>query len=180
RGSAQAGLGDVALDAVVEDPGVDFVFNMVSLPAAPPPDPSVIERRLAPIAATRDRSPVPIVNFTATCTDLSPYAQTLLDAHGLHALGDIEVGLRAVGNPLRWHETRPGPPPGRAPAAPSPPAGTPDRPWSEARGRELLAAAGVPLVRAELVTDADAAVAAAERFGGPVALKVCSAEIAHK
>lgn len=180
RGSAQAGLGDVALDAVVEDPGVDFVFNMVSLPAAPPPDPSVIERRLAAIAATRDRSPVPIVNFTATCTDLSPYAQSLLDAHGLHALGGIEFGLRAVGNALRWHETRQGPPPVRAPAAPSPPAGTPDGPWSEARGRELLAAAGVPLVPAELVTDADAAVAPAERFGGPVALKVCSAEIAHK
>src|SRR5690606_659664 len=96
------------------------------------------------------------------------------------ALGGIEFGLRAVGNALRWHETRQGPPPVRAPAAPSPPAGTPDGPWSEARGRELLAAAGVPLVPAELVTDADAAVAAAERFGGPVALKVCSAEIAHK
>src|SRR5690606_40119891 len=96
------------------------------------------------------------------------------------ALGGIEFGLRAVGNALRWHETRQGPPPVRAPAAPSPPAGTPDGPWSEARGRELLAAAGVPLVPAELVTDADAAVAAAERFGGPAPLKACPPEIAPK
>jgi acyl-CoA synthetase (NDP forming) len=180
RASAQAGLGDVALNAVVEDPGVDFVFNMVALPAVPPPDPSVIERRVAAIAATRDRSPVPIVNFTATCTDLSPYAQSLLDAHGLHALGGIEFGLRAVRHALRWHEARQQPPPVRPPAAASIPSGLPTGSWSEARGRELLAAGGVPLVPAELVVDADAAVAAAERFGGPVALKVCSAEITHK
>ncbi|MHA6616973.1 acetate--CoA ligase family protein [Pseudonocardia sp. DLS-67] len=180
RGSAQAGLGDVALNAVVEDPGVDFVFNMLALPAVPPPDPSLIEQRVAAIAATRDRSPVPVVNFTATCTDLSPYAQSLLDAHGLHALGGIEFGLRAVRHALRWHETRQEPPPVPAPGAASSPAGLPTGSWSEARGRELLAAVGVPLVPAELVADADAAVAAAERFGGPVALKVCSAEITHK
>jgi acetate---CoA ligase (ADP-forming) len=180
RGSAQAGLGDVALDAVVDDPGVDFVFNMAALPAAQPPDPSVIERRVAAIAATRDRSPVPIVNFTATCTDLSPYAQSLLDAHGLHALGGIEFGLKAVGHALRWHETRQQPPPLRTATTATAPTGLPTGPWSEARGRDLLAAAGVPLVPAELAADANAAVAAAERFGGPVALKVCSADITHK
>jgi acetate---CoA ligase (ADP-forming) len=180
RGSAQASLGDVALDAVVEDPGIDFVFNMVALPAAPPPDPSVVERRVAAIAATQDRSPVPIVNFTATCTDLSPYAQSLLDRHGLHALGGIEFGLKAVGHALRWHETRQDRPVVRAANAAAPPPGLPDGAWSEARGRELLAASGVPLVPAELVSDADAAAAAAERFGSPVALKICSPDIAHK
>jgi acyl-CoA synthetase (NDP forming) len=180
RGSAQAGLGDVALDAVVDDPGIDFVFNMVALPAAPPPDPSVIEQRVAAIAASRDRSPVPIVNFTATCTDLSPYAQSLLDAHGLHALGGIEFGLRALGHALTWQETRQHPPAVGTAGAVAAPAGLPDGPWSEARGRDLLAASGVPLVPAELVTDAESAVAAAERFGGTVALKICSAEITHK
>jgi acetate---CoA ligase (ADP-forming) len=38
----------------------------------------------------------------------------------------------------------------------------------------------VPVVPAELVADADAAVAAAARFDGPVALKICAAEITHK
>ncbi len=180
RGSAQAGLGDVALDAVVDDPGIDFVFNMVALPAVEPPDPSVIERKVAAIAASRDRSPVPVVNFTATCTDLSPYAQSQLDRHGLHALGGIEFGLKAVGHALRWHETRQEPPAVRAAAAVTAPPGLPDGSWSEARGRDLLAAGGVPLVPAELVADAHAAVAAAERFGGPVALKICSAAITHK
>jgi len=192
RGSAQAGLGDVALNAVVDDPGVDFVFHMLALPAAEPPDPSVIEQRVTAVAATSARSRIPVVNFTATCTDLSPYAQSLLDRHGLHALGGIEFGLTAIGHALRWHETRQHPPAvgeGRQqshlhvptrPGAGFADARATDGPWSEARGRELLAAAGVPLVPAELVTDADAAVAAAQRFGCPVALKVCSADIAHK
>ncbi|MHA6627507.1 acetate--CoA ligase family protein [Pseudonocardia sichuanensis] len=180
RGSAQSALGDVALNAVVDDPGVDFVFNMLALPQAEPPDPSVVERRVAEVAATTARSRVPVVNFTATCTDLSPYAQSLLDRHGLHALGGIEFGLTAIGHALAWHETRLAPPAVGAGTAATAPPGLPSGPWSEARGRDLLAASGVPLVPAELVTDADAAVAAALAFGGPVALKICSAEITHK
>jgi acetate---CoA ligase (ADP-forming) len=180
RGSAQSALGDVALNAVVDDPGVDFVFNLLALPQAEPPDPSIVEQRVAAIAATSERSRVPVVNFTAACTDLSPYAQALLDRHGLHALAGIEFGLTAVGHALTWHETRQDPPAVSTTTAASPPPGLPSGPWSEARGRELLAAAGVPLVPAELVTDADAAVAAALAFGGPVALKICSAEITHK
>jgi acyl-CoA synthetase (NDP forming) len=181
RGSAQAGLGDVALEAVVDDPNIDFVLNMIALPGAPPPDPTPIELRVAQIAASTQRSTVPVVNFTATCSDLAPYPQELLDRHGLHALAGIEFGLTALGQAVRWHETR-----ARAPfrsAAAAPPAlapGVPAGPWSEARSRELVAAAGVPVVPAELVTDAAAAVAAAARFGGPVALKVCSAAIPHK
>jgi acetate---CoA ligase (ADP-forming) len=180
RGSAQAGLGDMALEAVVDDPGIDFVLNMLALPAAEPPDPTTIERRVAQIATSTQRSPVPIVNFTATCSDLSPYAQSLLDRNGLHVLAGIEFGLTAIGQALRWREAReraPRPPAG----APAPaPTGLPTGPWSEARSRDLAAASGVPVVPAELVADADAAVAAAARFAGPVALKICSAQITHK
>lgn len=181
RGSAQSALGDVALEAVVDDPGIDFVFNMLALPAAEPPDPTLLERRVAQIATSTARSPIPIVNFTATCSDLPPFAQSLLDRNGLTALAGIEFGLTAIGQALRWQEAR-----AREPRPPSTAtaAGTttdvPGGPWSEARSRDLVAASGVPVVPAELVADADAAVAAAARFGGPVALKICSAEITHK
>jgi acetate---CoA ligase (ADP-forming) len=182
RGSAQSGLGDVALEAVVDDPGIDFVFNAVALPAVEPPDPSLIERRVAQIATTAQRSPVPVVNFTATCSDLSPYTQSLLDRNGLTALAGIEFGLTAIGQALRWQETRATKPrpPSASTAAVTTTADTPAGPWSEARSRDLVAAAGVPVVPAELVTGADAAVAAAARYGGPVALKICSAAITHK
>ena len=44
----------------------------------------------------------------------------------------------------------------------------------------LLGAAGIPTVEARLAATADEAVAAAEALGGPVAMKVCSADILHK
>ena len=52
--------------------------------------------------------------------------------------------------------------------------------WSEAEARELLSAAGVPVVPAHLVTSADAAAGAAAGLDGPVALKVVSPQILHK
>src|SRR4051794_21775033 len=185
RGSAQSALGDVALEAVVDDPNIAFVFNMLARPAAEPPDPTVIERRVAQIATSTARSPVPIVNFTATCSDLSPFAQSLLDRNGLTALAGIEFGLTAIGQALRWQDTRDHKPrpPSTATAAGTTAGSTahgPAGPWSEARSRDLVAASGVPVVPAELVTDADAAAVAAARFDGPVALKICSAEITHK
>ena len=51
---------------------------------------------------------------------------------------------------------------------------------SEYESKGLIAAFGVPTTREELASDAAAAVAAAERIGYPVALKVDSADILHK
>ena len=51
---------------------------------------------------------------------------------------------------------------------------------SEWRSREFLAAAGIPMAAGALAADADAAVAAADKLGYPVVLKVDSADIAHK
>jgi acetyl-CoA synthetase (ADP-forming) len=54
------------------------------------------------------------------------------------------------------------------------------RTLSEAESKELLAAYGVPCVAERLVTDAPAAVAAAEELGLPVVAKLCGAAITHK
>ena len=51
---------------------------------------------------------------------------------------------------------------------------------SEAESKAYLAAYGLPVTREEVVDGPEAAVAAAERIGYPVALKVSSAAIAHK
>jgi acetate---CoA ligase (ADP-forming) len=50
----------------------------------------------------------------------------------------------------------------------------------ESTSKEVLAAYGIPVTREELVTSAANAVAAAERIGGPVALKVMSYDLPHK
>jgi succinyl-CoA synthetase beta subunit len=50
----------------------------------------------------------------------------------------------------------------------------------ESSAKEVLALYGVPVTKEELVSDRDEAVAAAERVGGPVALKVMSYDLPHK
>jgi acetate---CoA ligase (ADP-forming) len=57
---------------------------------------------------------------------------------------------------------------------------TPGEIWSEERARALLADAGFPLVPAEVAATLDEAIAGAERFGFPVALKAIIPSVAHK
>ena len=60
------------------------------------------------------------------------------------------------------------------------PAITAERPRSEREALDYLSRQGVPVVPATLATSAVEAVDAARALGGPVVLKIASAEIAHK
>lgn len=182
---------DHALDAAVEDPNLDFVLFMgMTVPDQPPPDErmaGMLRQRLQWLADRIASSPIPVIPAGNTCIDVSAYQREMLGAYGLHMLGGIDLGLRAVGQAVRWSEraaerAAAARPPRQA-AAPSSNGGVPahaDGPWSEAAARDLLAAAGVPVVPGELVDSPDAAARAAVRLGLPVALKICSAQITHK
>jgi acetate---CoA ligase (ADP-forming) len=184
---------DHALDATLADPGLDFVlFNGLTIPDARPPDEgaaSRLEERARWLGERIASAPIPVIPVGSTCVDVSSYGRELLGRNHIHLLGGFEAGVQALGNALRWLENRsddcaspggttPQDPPAHGGAA-RPPV-TPLGPWSEAAARDLVAACGVPLVPAELATSADEAVRAAGRIGLPVALKVCSAQIAHK
>ncbi|MCW8086252.1 acetate--CoA ligase family protein [Sabulicella glaciei] len=68
-----------------------------------------------------------------------------------------------------------------AEAAPQPaPVALPATAPSEAKAKQILDAAGVPAVPEEACADAEAAVAAARRFGFPVVMKILSPDILHK
>jgi acetyl-CoA synthetase (ADP-forming) len=54
------------------------------------------------------------------------------------------------------------------------------RTLSEFESKQKIAAAGVPIAPERLVRDGEAAAAAAEELGFPVAVKLCGAAIAHK
>src|SRR5580704_10133 len=197
---------DHVLDAVVADPGIDFVlFTGLTLPDARPDD-----EVLAGMLAERARwlgeriasAPVPVVPVGHTCVNLSRYGRELLEASGIRMLPGIDLGMTALGHALRWLENRADPGaeargvqrdavfagntvPGEdvglvRSAEPGVGGADPGEPWSEAAARDLLASSGVPVVPGELVNSADDAVAAARRLGLPAVLKVCSAQIAHK
>jgi acyl-CoA synthetase (NDP forming) len=173
---------DHALDAAVSDPGLDFViFSGVTLPDIRPPDEALaqlIEQRLAWLGERIASAAVPVIPMGATCVDVSAYGRELLGRHNLHVLGGMNLGLQAIGHALRWLEHR-----GRARESLPTPGAADDgmaEPWSEAAARSLLTRAGVPVVPGELAQSAEEAVAAAQRLGQPVALKICSAQITHK
>jgi acetate---CoA ligase (ADP-forming) len=175
---------DHALDIAVDDPNLDFVlFAGVNLPDARPPDEAMaglIEHRIDWLAERLSSAPIPIIPIGSTCVDISSYGRELLTSNGMHVLGGIDIGITALGNALRWIENR-----GRVQPVSQPPV-VPVRPvsasgsWSEAAARQLLTAAGVPVVPGGLAGSADEAVDIARRIGTPVALKICSTQITHK
>jgi len=176
---------DYALDAAVQDPNLDFVlYSGLNLPDARPPDETMatrLEQRVAIVAEKIKTSPIPVIPIGSTCVDVGNWGREMLAKHRLSVLPGMDVGLGALGKALRWLENRGTAGIGDVAAA----AGTavaPARsgPWSEAESRELLTAAGVPVVPGGLAQSADEAVAIAQRVGLPVALKICSAQITHK
>jgi acetate---CoA ligase (ADP-forming) len=170
---------DHALEAAVADPGFDFVLSTAfSMPDSRPPDPAaqLLEDRAGWVAERMRTAPIPVIPLSLTCTDVGAYSREVLGSHDIHPLPGIELGLQSVGNALRWLEGRgsvrlltgpPADPAGQATA------------WSEASGRDLLAAAGLPVVPGRLVHSAEDAAAAARELGTPVALKINSARITH-
>jgi len=172
---------DEALDAAVDDPGLDFVlFTGVTLPEARPPDEAVatlLEARLDWVAQRMVSAPIPVIPIASTCVDVTGYARELLGKRGIQLLGGIELGIQAIGNALRWQERR-----GQVRLLND----RPDRSagagaaWTEARARELLTAAGLPVVPGRVARSADEAVAVARDLATPVAIKISSADVSHK
>lgn len=175
-----------ALEVVVRDPNIDFIFNLVSIEGNRPLDPVALENHVAlyqHLAEIVRGSPHPVVLVSNTCLDLTNTARTLVERTGLHFVAGLEHGMRAIGRLLWWAEAQqasPGEPftqePITLPSLSTPRQGT----WSEARARVLLQQAGIPIVPGRLVTTLDEALQAAQELGFPLALKVQSAEIVHK
>jgi acetate---CoA ligase (ADP-forming) len=172
---------DYALDAAVEDSGLDFtVFTGFTVPEVRPPDEAaakLLEDRVAWLAQRMRTAPIPVLPMGTTCTDVTGYARELLGRHGIHLLGGMDLGIQAIGHALRWQDGRgdvtllPGRPPASAGVA---------RAWSEAAARDLLAAAGIPVVPGRVARSADEAAEIARELGTPVAVKINSAHVTHK
>jgi acyl-CoA synthetase (NDP forming) len=181
---------DVALDAAADDPNLDFIlYTGLTLPAVRPPDEAMaamIESKLDWFAQRVASSPIPVIPVGSTCVDLAGYGREQLVSRGLYQLPGLNGSIEAIGNALRWAENR-----GRSWAAGDAAARASETwasengpviagPWSEARARDLLISAEVPVVPGGLARSADEAVQLAGLVGLPVALKICSAQITHK
>jgi acetate---CoA ligase (ADP-forming) len=195
---------DDLLEIAAADPGIDFMFSLMNAsflaartsntntntpgvvrPAGTVDAVSVpTEGRLGILGEIVANSPVPVFLASSTCLDIGASQREMLMQSGIHLLPGVELAMTALGHACWWTEQRrrqvgartEAPTPAEVPADVCWGGDT----WPEDLGRSLLSAHGVPVVPAVLVTSAESARAAAQRFGGPVAVKVCSAEIAHK
>lgn len=102
-------------------------------------------------------------------------------SRGLPVFSGEGEAVRALAQFIAHHERMaaagertPHPAPSSSSASPAP------RLLDEAASLALLARSGIPVVRHRLCRTADEAVAAAAGIGGPVAVKGCSAGVAHK
>jgi acetate---CoA ligase (ADP-forming) len=169
-----------ALEVVVDGAQgtYDTIVYQATVPQNPPPDPALVLQRYRAVKATVERSAVPVVLQSASSTDISPFARSVLDDVGLHVLNGIEHGMTAIGLAIDWHERR-----ARRAPVPSPSEdgkGAGERPDGEAELRKVLEASGVPVVPTRLARSAEEAVAAARELGLPAVLKIASPDIAHK
>ncbi|HUZ52615.1 MAG TPA: acetate--CoA ligase family protein [Streptosporangiaceae bacterium] len=186
---------DHALDAAVSDPGLDFVlFSGLTLPDARPADEklaSMLDERVAWLGQRMASAPIPVIAVGSTCVDVTSYGRDLMGRNGIHLLGGMDLGVRAIGHALQWSENRghlwPGPagtrtlnPRWRQDDSKGSALSSEPVVWREADARGLVAEFGVPLVPGELVTSSEAAAAAAKRLGYPVALRISSPQITHK
>lgn len=166
-----------ALEIVAADPGIDEVMLLSDLPRYPPPEPAESIAYHKGVAAIIERSPRPVVVVGNVLTDVSEFARQVQRETGYpHVVGGIEHGLSAIGNAVRWAETRPSTATMPAPLHVDGATGT----WVEHRAAGFLARHGIPVVPSLLATDEDDAVFAADRFGYPVVLKAVADGLGHK
>jgi acyl-CoA synthetase (NDP forming) len=172
------------LDVLCHDDGADFVLYPAPLPyTRDDVDLAKAEPTVEAVAHIAALSPIPVVLQSGLPTDLSAPRQELLARYGLRASVGIDATLTALGAAAWWSGRRTAllaarnRPPVRSPIQRT---GAVPVAWSEAAARGHLARFGVPLVPGGVAADAQAAVVIAERIGFPVAVKVVSAQIAHK
>jgi acetate---CoA ligase (ADP-forming) len=128
-------------------------------------------------AAKNAHKPLMVVSFMSN--SLTRHWRGYAQANGLPLVEDLERGLKAVRHLIDYATFRRSPE-RRTVVSASAVTQTRARVLTEAQSKTILGAAGLPVTREALARDPAEAVRLAAEIGGAVALKIQSAEIAHK
>jgi acetate---CoA ligase (ADP-forming) len=167
-------------DAVAGDPGVCLVATIFDLPWEEKPTHGAAAMCRA-IGAGISASAVPGLVINQTLRPVTAYTQRLQREYQIPlVIGGLRNAVVAMSGVGRWSEIRQRPRPTPAPpSATLPPRSERHGSWSEWRTRQLLQAAGVPVVPAMLAINEHEAVSAAQQYQS-VAMKIASRDILHK
>jgi acyl-CoA synthetase (NDP forming) len=168
--------------AVTSSADADVVLVQQDLPSANSGGSERFNKVLRAVADS-DQVPALVVGSLAQAVSLD---DDRLSADGSErvVLGGMDRAITALGRAAWWSErhhrgSRRLPPDTRRVPV-TVPDHAPGEIWGEERSRALLASAGFPLVPATLAATLDDALAAAQRYGFPVALKAAVPAVAHK
>jgi len=154
-------------ETAARDPNIDMVAW-----ASPMPRKGETWGDVAPLRQLLTKTDKPVVGFGRVIQQVGDDHLAAQEAAGFPFLQGIEPTIRALDG-LWFHAARRG----RAP--PTPPTAPPSD-LSPATLEATLARYGIALPKSHVVANAAEAVAAAERIGFPVALKIRSRNILHK
>ena len=180
--TGSASLFQDALNVVAQDPGVDVLIPVLVAPTV-----AAIEE-VVTVAAALDKPTA--VLWTGYCPANPAITAATLVARGLPVYRDALTCLKAVraamtySEFLRRHQTAAAHPPscpqGMATAQARALIAAGNGAMTERASKEVLAASGLRVTRGRLARNAGEAAALAGEIGGPVALKIESADIPHK
>ncbi|HVZ08351.1 acetate--CoA ligase family protein [Rhodopila sp.] len=158
-------------ESMVRDGGYSSVLGFFSMTASSRRWPAIREQLNQVKAENPDR-------LYVLSVIVPPEGRAELEADGWVVHEDPTRAVTAIDAMGRFGAAFAAPKPAPAPAVPKVtlPAATP----TEAEAKKLLAEAGVPSAPEAACATADEAVAAAERFGFPVVMKILSPDILHK
>ena len=171
----QTGDGTAVYSTLAGDPGVDYLIEPWVLPW---PDGTPTYRwqqaALERIVGIGREHGIPVIVGSLFQQPLSAWAEELGRRPGVSVTPDLDLTLAALGKlspaseapATAEHDETPGPPAAAIVA--------------EARAREILAAAGLPVVAGHEAAGADEVVALARALRAPFALKVSLPDVGHK
>ncbi len=172
-----------ALNVVVEDPNMDFLICLTDPVRAEPPDPAPVFAQIELLGNTIRAAPVPVVVMTNTCIDITPFGCVQAERAGIHYVGGMEHGMRALGHALWWYETARQAAQHTTETNALLPVILQDVPtgvWPEYMARDFLQGHGIPVVPGRLVRHVQEAETVAHEWGQALALKIQSSAILHK
>jgi acetate---CoA ligase (ADP-forming) len=172
-----------AIRAMADDPSVGVVGVVNAVPWIDTGRPYFGQGFVDAIGAGMQSAACPTAYINQVMQPITDVTRASME-HGrvpylIPGLRQAVVALRNVAwwsEATRTRDTR------KTPAQPVPVPGPDQRRgrWSEHAARTLLSNAGIPVVPARLAGSADEAVKAAADLGGPLAVKLVSADVLHK
>ncbi len=173
-----------AIEAMSADPSIGVVGVISALPwtdPAPESRPYYGQVIVDAIGAGMRAASCPTAFINQVMQPVTDYTRTSMEHGGVpYVLPGLRQAVVALRNVAWWSDVTRTAPAGAAASVPVSAPGERRGHWAEDAARRLLSDAGIPVGPACVASSADEAVKAAAGLGGPLAVKIVSADIPHK